>query len=97
MLQLTSYIKLVVSNSTEAVRAEEWAKFLHTKNKIYTDFKEVRQEIENETDRMTGTNKVFQPAGLKCTFIVACVPHPVSSADQESRFHVCCNHFTIVD
>ncbi|BFZ08906.1 hypothetical protein BsWGS_11945 [Bradybaena similaris] len=41
----------------QTVRAEEWAKFLHTKNKIYTDFKEVRKEIENETDRMTGTNK----------------------------------------
>lgn len=38
--------------------AQEWAKFLHTKNKIYTDFKEVCREIENETDRMSGTNKV---------------------------------------
>lgn len=37
---------------------DEWAKFLHTKNKIYTDFGEVRTEIENETDRMGGTNKV---------------------------------------
>ncbi|CAG5134974.1 unnamed protein product [Candidula unifasciata] len=41
----------------QTVAAEEWAKFLHTKNKIYTDFKEVRREIENETDRMSGTNK----------------------------------------
>ncbi|GFR97688.1 dynamin-1-like protein [Elysia marginata] len=35
----------------------EWAKFLHTKNKVYTDFDEVCKEIENETDRMSGTNK----------------------------------------
>ncbi|XP_005106583.1 dynamin-1-like protein isoform X1 [Aplysia californica] len=39
------------------VGAQEWAKFLHTKNKIYTDFSEVCQEIQNETDRMSGTNK----------------------------------------
>ncbi|RUS80640.1 hypothetical protein EGW08_011590 [Elysia chlorotica] len=36
---------------------QEWAKFLHTKNKVYTDFGEVCKEIENETERMTGTNK----------------------------------------
>ncbi|BFZ10383.1 hypothetical protein BsWGS_13421 [Bradybaena similaris] len=41
--------------------AQEWAKFLHTKNKIYTDFKEVCKEIENETDRMSGTNKGICP------------------------------------
>ncbi|XP_013875282.1 dynamin-1-like protein [Austrofundulus limnaeus] len=37
--------------------AEEWGKFLHTKNKIYTDFDEIRQEIENETERVSGNNK----------------------------------------
>ncbi|XP_017280376.1 dynamin-1-like protein isoform X1 [Kryptolebias marmoratus] len=36
---------------------EEWGKFLHTKNKIYTDFDEIRQEIENETERVSGNNK----------------------------------------
>ncbi|CAG5120078.1 unnamed protein product [Candidula unifasciata] len=41
--------------------AQEWAKFLHTKNKIYTDFKEVCKEIENETERMSGTNKGICP------------------------------------
>uniref|UniRef100_A0A8C6KQD3 Dynamin-1-like protein n=1 Tax=Nothobranchius furzeri TaxID=105023 RepID=A0A8C6KQD3_NOTFU len=37
--------------------AEEWGKFLHTKNKIYTDFDEIRQEIEQETERVSGNNK----------------------------------------
>ncbi|XP_029317610.1 dynamin-1-like protein isoform X2 [Cottoperca gobio] len=36
---------------------EEWGKFLHTKNQIYTDFEEIRQEIENETARISGNNK----------------------------------------
>lgn len=53
--------------SGDAIKAEEWAKFLHTKNKVYTDFNEVRQEIENETDRMSGTNKGVcpEPISLK--------------------------------
>ena len=44
--------------STEHIEESEWGKFLHTKTKIYTDFNEIRQEIENETDRMSGSNKV---------------------------------------
>ncbi|XP_076310808.1 dynamin related protein 1 isoform X2 [Tachypleus tridentatus] len=40
---------------------EEWGKFLHTKNKIYSDFNEVRNEIEAETDRMSGSNKGICP------------------------------------
>ena len=42
----------------EVIKAEEWGKFLHTKNKVYTDFEEIREEITNETERMGGTNKV---------------------------------------
>ncbi|XP_034381737.1 dynamin-1-like protein isoform X2 [Cyclopterus lumpus] len=36
---------------------EDWGKFLHTKNQIFTDFEEIRQEIENETERISGNNK----------------------------------------
>ncbi|XP_015268420.1 PREDICTED: dynamin-1-like protein isoform X2 [Gekko japonicus] len=43
------------------VDAEEWGKFLHTKNKLYTDFDEIRQEIENETERISGINKGISP------------------------------------
>ncbi|KAM3673058.1 dynamin-1-like protein isoform X4 [Ammospiza nelsoni] len=43
------------------VDAAEWGKFLHTKNKIYTDFDEIRQEIENETERISGNNKGISP------------------------------------
>uniref|UniRef100_A0AAQ6IKN4 Dynamin-1-like protein n=1 Tax=Anabas testudineus TaxID=64144 RepID=A0AAQ6IKN4_ANATE len=47
--------------------ASEWGKFLHTKNKIYTDFDEIRQEIENETERVSGNNKGIsdEPIHLK--------------------------------
>lgn len=35
----------------------EWAEFLHKEEK-FTDFTEVRKEIEVETERETGHNKV---------------------------------------
>ncbi|XP_058882799.1 dynamin-1-like protein isoform X1 [Acipenser ruthenus] len=51
----------------KGVETEEWGKFLHTKNKIYTDFDEIRQEIETETERITGNNKGIsaEPIHLK--------------------------------
>lgn len=45
------------SGDDDGIDAEEWGKFLHTKNKIYTEFSEIRQEIENETERVSGANK----------------------------------------
>ncbi|XP_066285017.1 dynamin-1-like protein isoform X8 [Branchiostoma lanceolatum] len=63
----------------EHAHVEEWGKFLHTKNKVYTDFDEIRQEIENETDRVTGTNKgiiddaihlkIYSPKVLNLTLV----------------------------
>uniref|UniRef100_A0A8C4YY60 Dynamin-1-like protein n=1 Tax=Gadus morhua TaxID=8049 RepID=A0A8C4YY60_GADMO len=45
------------NSSLTAIEGEDWGKFLHTKNKIFTDFEEIRQEIENETERVSGSNK----------------------------------------
>ncbi|KAM8974623.1 dynamin-1-like protein isoform 2-T2 [Pelodytes ibericus] len=52
---------------SKGVDANEWGKFLHTKNKLYTDFDEIRQEIENETERISGNNKGIssEPIHLK--------------------------------
>ncbi|XP_076873359.1 dynamin 3a isoform X3 [Brachyhypopomus gauderio] len=57
----------------------EHAEFLHCKGKKFTDFDEVRREIETETDRVTGGNKgissvpislrVFSPNVLNLTLI----------------------------
>ncbi|ESO82305.1 hypothetical protein LOTGIDRAFT_170085 [Lottia gigantea] len=51
----------------KVVQAEEFGKFLHTKNKIYTDFKEIKEEIENETNRMGGSDRGIcpEPINLK--------------------------------
>lgn len=53
--------KRKTSGEENGVEAEEWGKFLHTKNKLYTDFDEIRQEIENETERISGNNKGVSP------------------------------------
>ncbi|KAK4819347.1 hypothetical protein QYF61_001239 [Mycteria americana] len=57
----------------------EYAEFLHCKGRKFTDFDEVRQEIEVETDRITGVNKgissipinlrIYSPHVLSLTLI----------------------------
>jgi dynamin GTPase len=57
----------------------EWGEFLHCKGKKFTDFTEIRLEIEADTDRLTGTNKgisnvpinlrVYSPHVLNITLI----------------------------
>uniref|UniRef100_UPI0037E903BF dynamin-1-like protein isoform X1 n=1 Tax=Semicossyphus pulcher TaxID=241346 RepID=UPI0037E903BF len=61
------------------IEGEEWGKFLHTKNKIYTDFEMIRQEIDTETERLSGNNKgisddpihlkVFSPHVVNLTLV----------------------------
>ncbi|KAG5840548.1 hypothetical protein ANANG_G00189950 [Anguilla anguilla] len=48
-------------NSYPGIKAEEWGTFLHCKNQIFTDFSEIRKEIEEETARMSGDNKGISP------------------------------------
>lgn len=57
----------------------EYAEFIHKPGKVYTDFNEVRKEIEADTDRVTGKNKgisslpinlkVYSPSVLNLTLI----------------------------
>ena len=58
---------------------EEWAEFLHMPGRKLFDFREVRQEIENETSRIAGNNKginrqpinrkIYSPAVLSLTLV----------------------------
>lgn len=41
------------------IDAEEWGIFDHCKQQIFKDFDEIRKEIERETDRLSGSNKVL--------------------------------------
>ncbi|CAH8833103.1 unnamed protein product [Trichobilharzia szidati] len=38
-------------------KSVEYGEFIHCKNKRFTDFDEIRREIEQETERVTGSNK----------------------------------------
>ncbi|XP_007546715.1 dynamin-1-like protein isoform X2 [Poecilia latipinna] len=55
------------TNEENGIEGEEWGKFLHTKNKIYAEFEEIRKEIEAETERISGNNKGIsdEPIHLK--------------------------------
>jgi len=50
------------------IEHEEWAEFLHTKNKVFTDWDEVRREIERETDAGAGSNKGICPDPISLKF-----------------------------
>ncbi|XP_070706168.1 dynamin-1a [Pempheris klunzingeri] len=77
----------------------EHAEFLHCKGKKFIDFDEVRQEIEAETDRITGANKgisavpinlrVYSPNVLNLTLVdlpgMTKVPVGDQPADIESQ------------
>lgn len=50
------------------IEHEEWAEFLHTKNKVFTNWDEVRREIERETDAVAGSNKGICPDPISLKF-----------------------------
>lgn len=51
----------------EGMSGGEYGVFLHKPDEIFFDFKDIKKEIENETDRMAGTNKGIcpEPINLK--------------------------------
>ncbi|KAI2776960.1 Dynamin central region-domain-containing protein [Daldinia loculata] len=53
--------------SPTQARRSEWAEFHHTPGRRFTDFADVKREIENETSRVAGNNKGInrQPINLK--------------------------------
>ncbi|XP_056271782.1 dynamin-1-like protein isoform X4 [Pseudoliparis swirei] len=55
------------TSEENGIDGEEWGKFLHTKNKTYTDFEDIRQEVVAETERISGINKGIseEPIHLK--------------------------------
>ncbi|PNY24052.1 Dynamin-like protein DNM1 [Tolypocladium capitatum] len=53
--------------SPAAVLRSEWAEFHHIPNRRFSDFSDIKREIENETSRVAGNNKGInrQPINLK--------------------------------
>jgi dynamin 1-like protein len=59
-------VPVTYRNPTSAAQ-NEWAEFHHIPNRRFTDFGDVKREIENETARVAGSNKGInrQPINLK--------------------------------
>ncbi|KAM9475134.1 dynamin-1-like protein isoform 1-T2 [Clarias gariepinus] len=64
--------------SFPGIKAEEWGTFLHCKHQVFTDFTEIRTEIEEETERTTNNKgisaepihlKIFSPNVLNLTLV----------------------------
>ena len=72
-------LQLVQLFPKEGAPKEEWGEFLHKPGKKFTDFQEIKREIEAETDSVAGKNKnispipitlkVFSPTVLTLTLI----------------------------
>ncbi|KAF4520280.1 hypothetical protein B566_EDAN010227 [Ephemera danica] len=89
----------------------EWGEFLHQKGQKLTDFNQIRQEIEAETDRMTGSNKgisnapinlrVYSPNVLNLTLIdlpgLTKVPVGDQPADIENQIRAMIFQFICKD
>lgn len=78
---------------------EEWGEFLHCPKKRFTVFKEIRKEIEDETERITGKKQVIgttdlprprfhdRPKGSVLTRSIALRPSPTIPSVSESPPH----------
>ncbi|ETV97833.1 hypothetical protein H310_09175 [Aphanomyces invadans] len=90
-----------------ASKDEEWGEFNHLPNQKFYDFKKIREEIEKETDRMTGKNKgisnkpitlkVFSPFVLNLTLVdlpgITKVPVGDQPANIEEQIRDMCIEF----
>ncbi|CAI5745459.1 unnamed protein product [Peronospora destructor] len=104
---------LQLYNSSSSVPAEdqaefeEWGEFLHMPGQKFTDFNEIRQEIEKETDRLTGKNKgisnksinlkIFSPHVLNLTLVdlpgITKVPVGDQPVNIEEQIRDMCTEF----
>lgn len=97
----------VVAEEDGAEAADEWGEFLHLPDQKFTDFAEIRREIEKETDRITGKNKgisnksinlkVFSPHVLNLTLVdlpgITKVPVGDQPVNIEEQIRDMCTEF----
>lgn len=82
ILQLINIVPLNASSDFAGPRttvSDEWAEFLHLPSRQFSDFTQVRTEIEQETARIAGMNKgisrspihlkIFSPHVLNLTLV----------------------------
>ena len=65
-------LQLVHINPEDADSSWGWGKFLHTGDKKFYDFSEIRDEIASETDKIAGTNRGISRDPIRLRI---CSPH----------------------
>lgn len=58
---------------THPLVAWGWAELLHEEEKTYENLKEVRAEVQRETNRVAGINKARSTSLLVCSCVCSCV------------------------
>ena len=93
-------LQLVHINKEITGKSWGWGKFLHTGDKRFDDFNEMREEIRRETDKVAGTNKginshpirlrIFSPHVLNLTLIdlPGITRVPVGDQPEDIETHV---------
>lgn len=79
VLQLFNQPKRSEADKKSTKEPDEWAEFLHLPGKKFFDFSQVREEIVNDTDKITGSDKgvsnkaislkIFSPNVLNLTLV----------------------------
>ncbi len=96
-----------VVEGESTVATEEWGEFLHLPGQRFYDFSEIRNEIEKETERLTGSNKglsnksinlkIYSPYVLNLTLVdlpgITKVPTGDQPEDVEDRIRTMCLEF----
>lgn len=91
-----------VSNWSQTVaRPGEWAEFNHIPNRRFTDFGDVKREIDNETARVAGNNKgitrqpinlkIYSPHVLNLTLVDLPGLTKVSTRRPATALHIACH------
>lgn len=60
------HIHLINNKGDDKVDSEltEWGEFTHLPGKVFTEFRDIRNEISRETDRLVGKNKAISSAPI---------------------------------
>ena len=72
----------LVHTPAQAGRPLEWGEFLHRPGEVFTDFDHIRQEIQAETDRVTGLNKGVSDKQIR---LKVCSPYVLTMTVRRRR------------
>eukprot|EP00605_Chrysophyceae_sp_TOSAG23-4_P002532 GSChrysophyteH1.ASY1.ANO1.2797.1 assembled CDS len=95
ILQLYSVNKRASArNISSANHGEEWGEFLHLPGQRFFDFEEIRDEIQRETERVSGKNRGISNKSINLKIYSPHVPTGDQPEDVEEQIRAMCFEFT---